>query len=101
MVMADLDSGPIPDTLLHKDDTVGLKVQDMEVVLNRSTTIPCSMLEKLLMELIEVYLDLGPSLLSTIIEVIMIDHLVLIVMAIAEVGIGLTPEYFLHITMEE
>ena len=49
MVMADLDSGPIPDTLLHKDDTVGLKVQDMEVVLNRSTTIPCSMLEKLLM----------------------------------------------------
>ena len=51
--------------------------------------------------MIEVYLDLGTSLLSTIIEVIMIDHLVLIVMEIAEVGIGLTPEYFLHITMEE
>ena len=47
----------------------------MEVGLNRSTTCPCSMLEKVLMALREVELGIGPALLRTIIQAIMVDHL--------------------------
>ena len=50
-------------------------VQDMEVGLNRSTTCPFSMLEKVLMALREVELGIGPALLRTIIQAIMVDHL--------------------------
>ena len=57
------------------------------------------MLDKVLMALGEVYLGLGSDLLPPIIQAIMVDHLVLIVMVIIEVGIGLTPANFLHITM--
>ena len=46
------------------------------------------------MELGEVYLGLGPTILPTIIQIIILDHLVFIVMAIKEVGIGITPECF-------
>ena len=76
-----------------------MTVQYNEVVLKISITIPCSMLEKLLMALGEVDIYLGPSLIPRIIQVIMVDHLIFIVMVITEVGIGLTPTNFMHITM--
>ena len=48
-------------------------------------------------------MDLGivPALLPPIIQLIMVDHLVFIAMAIKEVYIGLRPDNFLHITMVE
>ena len=99
VAIGELDLGTIPDTIPPKEDIVGVMVQDMEVVLKRSTTRTCSMLEKVFMELLVVDLDLGPALLPPIIQVIMLDHLLLIVMVIAEVDIGITPEKFLHKTM--
>ena len=51
------------------------------------------------MDMGEVDLGLGPTLLSTIIQVIMVDHLIFIVMAITEAEIGIKPEMFIHITM--
>ena len=51
------------------------------------------------MLLVEVDLGIGPDLLPPIIQVIMVDHIIFIVMAITELGIGLTPANFLHITM--
>ena len=51
------------------------------------------------MALVEVDIGLGPALRPPIIQVIMVDHLVFIVTVITEVGIGLTPANFLHITM--
>ena len=56
------------------------------------------MLDKVFMASGEVDLGFGSDLLPPIIQVIMIDHLVLVVMVITEVGIGLTPANFLHIT---
>ena len=41
------------------------------------TTRPCSMFEKVLMVLVEVDLGLGPAFLPSIIQVIMLDHMVL------------------------
>ena len=57
-----------------------------------------SMLDKVLMSLVEVGLGLRPALLPYIIQMIMVDHLVSIVMVITEVNIGITP-FFLRITM--
>ena len=74
-------------------------VQDKETGLNTSTTLPCSMLEKVLVVLGELDLGFGPARLPPIIQVIMLDHLVFIVMVITEVGIGITPASFMHITM--
>ena len=76
-------------------------MQDAEVRLKISTTLPCSMLDKVLMMLGQVDLGIGLALLPPIIQVIMVYHLVLIVMAITEVVIGLTPDNFMHITMVE
>ena len=76
-----------------------MTVQDMEVLLKRSTTIPFSMLDKLLMALVKVDLGLIPALLPTIIQAIMVDNMVFIVMLITEVGIGIAQASFLHITM--
>ena len=97
--MGELDIGPRPATLLPKDELVGVMTQDMEVGLKRPTTRTCSMLEKLLMVLGEVDLGLGTDLLPTIIQVIMLDHLVFIFTVITEVDIGIPPENFPHITM--
>ena len=44
MVMVYLDIGTIPSTLTFEEEIVGASVQNMEVGLNISTTIPCSML---------------------------------------------------------
>ena len=74
-------------------------VQDIELGPKRSTTRPCSMLEEVLMMLGEVDLGLGRDLLPPIIQGIMVDHLIFIVMVITEVGIGITPENCLRITM--
>ena len=57
------------------------------------------MLEKVLVALGELDLGFGPARLPTIIQLIKLDHLVFIVMVITEVGIGITPANFLHITM--
>ena len=95
--MGELDIGPIPVTLPTKEEIVGVKVKDMEVGLKRSTTLPCSMLEKVFMALGEMDLGLGPALFPPIMKLIMVDHLVFIVRLITEVGIGLTPANFLHI----
>ena len=46
-------------------------------------------------------IGLGPTLIPPIIQVIMVDNLVFIVMVITEVGIGLTPNNFMHITMAD
>ena len=51
------------------------------------------------MALGELYLGLGPDLIPPTIQMIMVDNLFFIVMVITEVGIGLTPENFIHMTM--
>ena len=51
MVMGELDMVPRQATILPKEDIVGVTLQDMEVGLMRSTNLPCSMLEKVLMTL--------------------------------------------------
>ena len=71
----------------------------MEVGPKRSTTHPCSMLEKVLMALGEVDIGLIPALFPNIIQVIMVDDLVFMVVVITEVEIGITLGIFLHITM--
>ena len=43
MVMGELDIVPRLETLPTEEDIVRVTVQDMEVGLNRSTTLPCSM----------------------------------------------------------
>ena len=53
------------------------------------------------MELVEVDLGLGNSLLPPIIQVIMIDHVVFIIMAIKRLDIGTTLDSFMHMNMEE
>ena len=47
----------------------------------------------------EVDLGLEPALIPPIMQVSMADNLIFIVMVITEVGIGLTPENFIHMTM--
>ena len=74
-------------------------VQYMKLGLNISTNHNFLMLEKVLMALGEVDISLGPALLPSIIQVIMVDHLVFIVMVITEGDIGITSSNFLHITM--
>ena len=51
------------------------------------------------MELGEVDLGLGPDLLPTIIQAIMVDHMVYIFRVIEEMEIDIKPVKFLHITM--
>ena len=74
-------------------------VQDMEVGMKISITRPCSIVEILLMLVREVDLGLGPELLPSIIQVIILDHQVLIGMVITEVDIYITAANSLHITM--
>ena len=76
MVMGELYIGPRPANLSRKEEIVGVTLQDVEVGMKISTTITCSMLEKVLMALVEVHLGLGPALIPPIIHVIMLDHLI-------------------------
>ena len=77
MVMKELDIGTIPDSLPPKEEIVGVMVQDVEVGLKISTTLPCSTMEKVLMVLGEAYLGLGLALSPPIIQVVLVYHLVL------------------------
>ena len=77
MVMVELDICPISATLNANKEIVATTVQDMEVGLKISTNIPYSMLEKVLMALGELDIDIGPALLHPITQVIMLDHLIL------------------------
>ena len=49
----------------------------MELGLQISTTLPCSIMDKVLMALVEVDLGLKPSLPPPIIKFIILDHLFL------------------------
>ena len=80
--MVELDIGQITATLTPKDRLVGLMVQDVEVGLKKSTTLPCSILEKVLMTMGEVNTGLRPDLIPPIIQVILVYHHVFISMVI-------------------
>ena len=49
--MGELDIGTIPATIPPKKEILGVTSEEMEVGLKISTTLTCSMLEKVLMEL--------------------------------------------------
>ena len=100
-MVVELDISPRTATLITKEEIVGVRLKYMEVVLNISTTIYCSMLEKHLMALVEVDLGLVPAFIPPIIQLIVVDHLFFIVVLITEVFICLTQANFLHITMVE
>ena len=51
MVMGELDIGTRSATITPKEEILGMSLQDKEVGLKRSTTIPCSTLDKVLTEL--------------------------------------------------
>ena len=74
-------------------------VQDLEVGLKRSATLPFILMEKVFMVMGEVYICLIPAPLPPIIHVVFLDHWFLIVMSIKEVDICLIPETFLRIIM--
>ena len=74
-------------------------MKDTEVCLKISTTHTCSILDKMLMSLGEVDLDLVRALIPTIIKGIMVDHLGVIVMMITELDTGLTTANYVHIIM--
>ena len=59
--MGYLDIGTIPSTFTTKEEIVGVMLKNMEVGLKISNTIPCSMLDKVLMELVEADLGLIPA----------------------------------------
>ena len=99
MVMGDLDIGTRPETLPTKEKVAGVTVQDIELGPKRPNTSIYSILEKVLIMLGKVYLELRPTLKPPIIQVIMVYHLVFIVTEIIEVEKGLTPANLLHITM--
>ena len=98
-LMVELDIGQITATLTPKDRLVGLMVQDVEVGMKRSVTLICSMLEKVLIVMLEVDIGLRPALLPPVIQVILVYHHVFIVMLMTEADKGFRPETLLHITM--
>ena len=99
MVIGELDIGLIPENIPTKEKIVGVMAQAMEVGLKRSTTIPCSTLKKVFMVMVEVDLGLILAHPPPIIQVVLVDHQVLIVMVMTEVDIGLIPTNFIHITI--
>ena len=99
VVMGELDICPKQATIPTKEYIVGVTVQETEVGLKRSITLPLFMLGRVLMALVEVNLGLRPAILSPVIQVIMVNNLVLIAMLIKKVNIGLTPANSIHISM--
>ena len=97
--MLELDICRIPFTLTPREDRLGVMVKYMEVGPKRSTTRTFSMLDKVVMVLVELDIGLVLDLLPPIIQVIIVNHLVFIVTVITEVDIGITLANFLHITM--
>ena len=51
MVMREFYIGPTTSTFHPKEEILGVMVQDVEVDMKISTTLPCSMLEKALMSM--------------------------------------------------
>ena len=82
-----------------KEVIVGGMMQDVKVGIKRSSTIPLTIMDKVLLVMVEVELGSRQALLPPIIQVILVDHWIFIVMFMTEVDIGLRPENFLHITM--
>ena len=76
--MGYLDIGTIPSTFTTKEEIVGVMLKNMEVGLKISNTIPCSMLDKVLMELVEADLGLIPAPPLPIIQVVLVDYQVFI-----------------------
>ena len=72
--MGELDIGPRAATFPPKEEILGVMVQYTEVVLKRSTTHNCSMLDKVLITLESVDLGIGPALLPPIIQVVMVTQ---------------------------
>ena len=120
VVMANVDIYPIPSTLnpiaqvtivdcciylvlidmwmvafmKMKEVIVGMMVQDLEVCLNISVTLPFAIMYKVLMVMGEADLGLIPSLLPKIIQVCLVYHWYFIVILTREVVIGIRPENF-------
>ena len=97
--MGELDICPRTANISTKKEIVGVMAQDTEVGLKISSIIHCSILDKSLMAMGEMDIGLRPSLLSLIIQVILVDHRVFILMLMKEMYIGLKPNKFIHITM--
>ena len=99
MVMRELDIGPRPDTIPPKEEIVGVMVQDVEVGLKISYNIPCSILEKVLMMMVEVDKILILALLHPIFQVILLYCQNFVVVVMTELDIGIRTVNFLQITM--
>ena len=76
-----------------------MTVQDVEVDVKRYATITFTIMDKVLMIMREVDVSLIPSLIPTIINVILVDHWVFIVMVMIELYIGIITNNFIHINM--
>ena len=76
-------------------------MQYMKVSLNRSATVPFTIMERVLIVMVEVDLCLRPSPLPTTIQLCLVDHWVFIIMVIREVDICLRPAKIFHISTVE
>ena len=72
MVIGEVGICPITATLPTKEYILGVTIQYLEVVLNGSTSIPGSMLDKVLIALGEVDIGLVKALLRPIIQVVIV-----------------------------
>ena len=82
-----------------KEVIVWVMIQDVEVGLNISDTVPFTMMDKLLIVMGEVDIFLISSSLLPVIHLCLVDHWFLIVMVMVEVDIGILPDNFIHITI--
>ena len=74
-------------------------MEDVELGLKRSATLPFTITEKVLMFMGEVDIGLRPAILPPIIQVSLVDHWIFLFVVMREVYIGLRPTNFLHINM--
>ena len=83
----------------NKEVIVEVLVQDVEVGLKRSATLPLIIMDKVLMVLGELGIGLRPAPLPPIIQVFLVDHWFLIAMVVKEMEIVLIPDNFPNINM--
>ena len=99
MVIGDLDVGTRPDTLPPKEEILWMMLQDLEVVMKISTTLPCSIVG----ESVDEYgrslsrYKTSPSTSHNSVDIFRSSGF--IAMVTTEVDIGIIPSSFLHITM--
>ena len=97
--MGELDVGPRPDTLPPKEEILGMMVQDLELGMKISTTLPCSIVG----ESVDRYgrsvsrSQTSPSTSHNSGDIFRSSGF--IDMLMTEVDIGIIPSSFLHITM--